>query len=86
MSHSHVIIGSDLTSVYRCAQDRPSRTSRTLWPTLADFLTKPSSLVFLGLIYFVGMGLLSARLCSCSSRFCRGSLSLAPLRPLACMR
>jgi uncharacterized membrane protein len=80
MSQS-VITGSDSTPVYRVRKIGPADLKDALAKGLADFLAKPSHLVFLGLIYpLIGIGLVVA------SPFYQGSLSLAPLRELACMR
>ena len=87
MSQSNVITGSDSTPVYRVRKIGPADLKDALAKGLADFLAKPSHLVFLGLIYpLVGIGLVVGASPQLIFPLYQGSLSLAPLRELACMR
>ncbi len=88
MPKFHVIPGPDSTPVYPGVRKiGPADLKDALAKGYEDFVTMPSSLIFLGLIYpIVGIGSLLAVPYLCSSRSCRVSLSLAPLPRLDCMR
>ena len=88
MPKFHVIVGPDSTPVYpNVRKIGPADLNDALAKGTEDFLTMPTSLIFLGLIYpIVGIGSLPAVLYLCSSRSCRVSLWLGPSWQLACMR